>query len=36
MERVWHQHYDEGVPPDVPATTATVVDSLYASAERFG
>ena len=36
MERVWHRHYEEGVPTDVPESKQTVVDSLYRTAERFG
>ena len=35
MERVWHRHYEEGVPTSVPASESTVVDSMYRTAERF-
>lgn len=36
MERVWHRHYEEGVPTTVPESEQTVVDALYRTAERFG
>jgi long-chain acyl-CoA synthetase len=35
MDRVWYQYYEEGVPHELPPSEGTVVDALYASAEKW-
>jgi long-chain acyl-CoA synthetase len=35
MDRVWYQHYDEGVPHELAPSDRTVVDALAASAAKW-